>query len=110
LRELGDPCGANARGNQYSRQDGHEMMAECRPAEAPESALPSADDHAAGRAGEAVELTISLSASRNAYSQPVAGVPIAPRQGPLGAQKRPLAGDVAIAASADVLRTATRRP
>jgi hypothetical protein len=68
LGELGDPCGANARGNQYSRQDGHEMMAECRPVEAPEFALRSADDHAAGRVGEAVELTISPSASRNASS------------------------------------------
>ena len=56
------------RGNQYSRQDGHEMMAECRPVEAPEFALRSADDHAAGRVGEAVELTISPSASRNASS------------------------------------------
>jgi hypothetical protein len=53
---------------QYSRQDGHEMMAECRPVEAPEFALRSADDHAAGRVGEAVELTISPSASRSASS------------------------------------------
>jgi hypothetical protein len=44
------------------------MMAECRPVEAPEFALRSADDHAAGRVGEAVELTISPSASRNASS------------------------------------------
>jgi hypothetical protein len=68
LGELGDPCGADARGNQYSSQDGHELMAECRPVEAPEFALRSADDHAAGRVGEAVELTISPSASRNASS------------------------------------------
>jgi hypothetical protein len=44
------------------------MMAECRPVEAPEFALPSADDHAAGRASEAEELTISPAASRNASS------------------------------------------
>jgi hypothetical protein len=68
LGELGDPCGAKARGNQYSRQDGHEIMAERRPVEAPEFALRSADDHSAGRAGEAVELTILPSASRKASS------------------------------------------
>jgi hypothetical protein len=44
------------------------MMAECRPVKAPEFPLRSVDDHAAGRVGEAVELTISPSASRNASS------------------------------------------
>jgi hypothetical protein len=36
LDELGGPCGANASGNQCCPQDGHEMMAECRPVELPE--------------------------------------------------------------------------
>jgi hypothetical protein len=42
-------------------------------------------------------------------SRPEAGIPGADCQGPSGQQKRPFADDVAIAASADVLRIATRR-